>query len=114
MLITNDTTHSPFPFGGSGEVRELKHLGLGLREGEERKKEIERRGGGANSETGIVRGKHFTSLSAAILRTAGRALGLPGRKVGMLGKEEKKGREHAGRGLRAAPPQRPRPLVVRL
>lgn len=51
VLITNDTTHSPFPFGSSGEVRELKHLGLGLREGEERKKVIERRGAEAEEPT---------------------------------------------------------------
>lgn len=38
LLVTNDTTHSPFPFRGSGEVRDLKYLGLGLHKWKERKR----------------------------------------------------------------------------
>lgn len=54
---SKDTTHSPFPFGGSGKVCDLKHLRLGLREGEG-EKDIEPRGctrREANLDTGIGR-----------------------------------------------------------
>lgn len=44
------TTHSPFPFRGSGEVRDLKYLGLGLRE-LKGKKEIELRGADTEEQT---------------------------------------------------------------
>ena len=37
LILTNDTTHSPFPFRGSGEVRDFKYLGLGLRKWEKGK-----------------------------------------------------------------------------
>lgn len=39
-LATKNAIHSPFPFRGSGEVRDLKYLGFGLREGEEKKKKL--------------------------------------------------------------------------
>lgn len=51
VQITNKATHSPFPFGSSGEVGEFKYLGLGLREGKEKQKEIERRGAKAERQT---------------------------------------------------------------
>lgn len=44
------TTHSPFPFRGSGEVRDLKYLGLGLWE-VKGKKEIELRGADTEEQT---------------------------------------------------------------
>lgn len=39
-LVTKNAIHSPFPFRGSGEVRDLKYLGFGLREGEGEKKKL--------------------------------------------------------------------------
>lgn len=48
VLLLAETSHLPFPFGGSGKVRDLEYLGLGLREREGKKKKIERRG--ANAE----------------------------------------------------------------
>lgn len=50
VRITSETTHSPFPLGSSGEVREFKYLGLGLPEGKEKQKEIERRGAEAQGQ----------------------------------------------------------------
>lgn len=78
----NQTCNSPFPLRGRGEVRDLKHLGLGLR-GKRRAQTLSRGSLTWPAEPcdRCAQGTGLTSLSAAILRSgaSGRAQGLPGK-----------------------------------